>query len=99
MIHKLRQLRRAKELFDGRHNGANIDEGIRCNIIGILRRHALTNHTLHTAHTNTELILNKLAYGAHTTVTKVIDVIEMLCLITCMNRKQELKSGDNIFIG
>ncbi len=40
---------------------------------------------LHTAHTNTELILNKLAYGTHTTVTKVVDVVKMLCLITCMN--------------
>ena len=58
LIHKLGQLRRAEKFLDSGHDGANVNQRIGSDIIGILRSHALANHALHTAHADTELILH-----------------------------------------
>ncbi len=47
LVHELRQLRRSKELLDGSHDRANVDEGLRCDCFSVLSGHALANDALH----------------------------------------------------
>src|SRR6185503_4054218 len=43
LVHELRQLRRAEELLDRRHHGADVDQGLRRDRLDVLRRHALAH--------------------------------------------------------
>ncbi len=99
LIHELRQLRRAKELFDSCHNGANVDERLRRDVIGILGCHALAHHALHTAHTDAELVLQQLAHGTHATIAKVVDVVHFLGGIAVTQSQQVTKGSHDILWG
>ena len=77
LIHKLRQRRRSEELLDCCGDRADIDQALRSDDIQILQSHALADHTLHTAETDTELVLKQFADTADTTVTQVVDIISI----------------------
>ena len=77
LVHELRQLRSTEELLDSCHDGADVHQGLRGDSVHVLGGHALANHALHTGQTGTDLVLNQLAYGADTTVTEVVDVVDI----------------------
>ena len=75
LIHKLRKLGRTEEFFYCRHNGANIDKGLRRYYIHILNGHSLAHNALHTSKTNAELILQKFAHRTNAAIAQVIYII------------------------
>ena len=99
LVHELRQLGGAVELLDGRHDRTDVDQRLRRDVIGVLRGHALAHDSLHTAHANTELVLDKLAHGAHATVAKVVNVVGVLGLITGVEGQEVAESRHNVLAG
>ena len=75
LVHELRQGRRAKELFDGRRDRADVDEGLGGNDVQVLDGHALPDDTLHPAKADAELVLQQLAHAAQAAVAQVVDVV------------------------
>ena len=75
LIHKLRELRRAKKLLDRRDDRTNIDERLRRDDVDILDCHAFLDHALHARKADAELVLQKFADGAHAAVAQMIDVV------------------------
>ncbi|MNI82926.1 hypothetical protein D3C73_1396860 [compost metagenome] len=86
LVHKLRQLRTAEELFNGRDNRTNIDQGLRSNCIRILNRHSLTHYALHTGQTDTELVLQQFTYGTQTAVPQVVNIIRVADTVQQINK-------------
>ena len=75
LVHELRQLRSAKELFDGRHDGTDINQRVRGDGFHVLSGHAFAHHAFHAGHTGAHLQLDQFAHRAHAAVTEVVDVI------------------------
>jgi hypothetical protein len=78
LVHELRELAGSEELLDRSNNRTHVDERLRRDGFDVLRGHALANHTLHTGKTRTNLVLDELAHGADTTVTKVVKSQEVI---------------------
>ena len=78
LIHKLRQRAGAKELLDGRHHRADVDQRLRGDNVHILRlqRHALAHHALHARKADAELVLQQLAHAADAAVAQMIDIVD-----------------------
>ena len=77
LVHELGQLGGAEELLDGRVDRADVDQGLRGDGLGVLRGHAFTHDTLHTAQAGAQLVLDQLADLADTTVAEVVDIIHV----------------------
>ena len=75
LVHKLGQLAAAKEFFNSSNNRTNVNQVLRQNYLSILNGHTLFNNTLHTGQTNTELVLQQLAYAANTTVAQMVNIV------------------------
>ncbi len=75
LIHKLRQLRRAKKLFYRCCNRFGVDQVLRHKAFRLSHRQTLFNRTLNTNQTYTELVLCHFTHRTNTTVTQVIDII------------------------
>ncbi|CAB4650084.1 unannotated protein [freshwater metagenome] len=105
LVHELRELACAKELFNRRNHGAHVDEGLRRNGLNVLGRHTLANHALHSGETSTNLVLNQLTDGTNTTVTEVVDVInietdvDLLARAGARNRGVTLVKGNQVLDG
>ena len=98
LVHELGELRRAEELLDGRHDRANVDEGLRRDIVSVLRSHALAHDTLHAGEADTELVLHKLADRTDTAVAEVVDIVRLLRGIACMKGKKVAQCTDDILV-
>ena len=77
LVHELGQRAAAEELLDGGRHGTDVDERLRGDHVEILQRHALTDHALHAAEADAELVLQQLAHAAHAAVAEVVDVIRL----------------------
>ena len=77
VVHELRQLGRTEELADSRGDRTDVDERSRGDGLGILGGHALAHDALHAGQAHADLVLDELAHGAQTTVTKVVDVVRV----------------------
>ena len=77
LVHELGQLGGSEELLDGRVHGADVDQGLRGDGLGVLRGHALAHDALHTAQAGAQLVLDQLADLADTTVSEVIDIVHV----------------------
>ena len=77
LVHELRQLRGTEKLADRRRHGAHVNQRGGSDGLRILRGHTLTHHTLHAGKAHTDLVLDQLAHGAETTVTKVVDIVHL----------------------
>ena len=75
LVHELGQLAAAEEFLNRSYDRTDINQSLRRNSLGILNSHALLNHTLHTGQADTELVLQQLAYAAHTTVAQMVNII------------------------
>ena len=77
LVHELGQLRSTEELLDSCHDGADVHQGLRGDSLNVLGGHTLANHTLHTGQTSTDLVFNQLTHSADTTVTEVVDIVDV----------------------
>ena len=77
LVHELAQLRRAEELLDRRHDGADVDQGLRGDRLDVLGGHPLAHDALHAAQADPDLVLDQLAHGAQAPVAEVVDVVDL----------------------
>ena len=75
LIHKLRELARAEELFDCSRDRLGVDQLLRHQAIRLCQIQTLFHCTLNTHQTDTELVLGHLTDATDTTVTEVINII------------------------
>ncbi len=75
LIHELAQLGRTEELLDGSADGTDVDQVAGLHVHGILGVHPLTNHTIQTAHADTDLVLQQFAYGTDTAIAQMVNVV------------------------
>ena len=110
LIHELRQLGSSEELLDGGVHRTNVDQGLRGDGLRILGGHTFADHTLHTAQTGTQLVLDQFADLADTTVAEMIDIVDVhaqihILAVTLarelgvagMQGDQVLDGGDDVF--
>ena len=76
LVHELRELRSSEELLDRSDDRTNIDQRLRRDCLDVLRGHALTHDTFHTAQTNANLVLDQFADAADAAVGEVVLVVE-----------------------
>ncbi len=77
LVHELRQLRRAEELLDRRHDRLGVDQVVRHRRGHFLiDRHLLLDGALHADQTDPELVLEELADRPHPAVAEVVDVVD-----------------------
>ena len=78
LVHELRQLRGAEELLQRRHHGADVDDRLRRDRVGVLGREALAHDALHAVEADAEGLLDQLADGAQAAVAEVLVLVEVL---------------------
>src|SRR4051794_11324609 len=104
LVHELRQLRGAEELLDRRHDGADVDQGLRRDRLDVLGGHALAHDALHARQADPDLVLDQLADRAQTPVAEVVDVVGVDALDTAVqadhieDRFQEVLVGQRALV-
>ena len=75
LVHELGELGGPEELLDGGHDGADVDQRLGRDRVGLLRGHALAHGALHARQAGADLALDELADGADAAVREVVDVV------------------------
>ena len=75
LVHELRERRGAEELADRRRNRTCIDKSLGTKVVVILESHSLLDVLVHPGHTDSHLVLKKLAYATKSSVTEVVDIV------------------------
>ena len=70
--------RGAEELLQRRHDGADVDDRLRRDRVGVLGRQALAHDALHAVEADPEGLLDQLADGAQAAVAEVLVLVEVL---------------------
>ncbi len=78
LVHELRELRGAEELLQRGHHGADVDDRLRRDRVGVLGRQALAHDALHAVEADAEGLLDQLADGAQAAVAEVLVLVEVL---------------------
>ena len=99
LVHELGQLRGAEELLDAGHDGTDVDQALRGDVVGVEGAHALADHALHAADADAELVLDELADGADAAVAEVVDVVGLVALGTVMELHDVLHGADDVVHG
>ena len=98
LVHELGQLRTSEELLDGRHDGADVHQGLRRDLVGLLHAHALAHDALHARQADAELVLDELAHRADAAVAEVIDVVGGDALFSGMQRHDVLHGLGDVLV-
>ena len=77
LVHELRKGVCAEECIDDRRDRLGVDQVDRSEHLVVTHVHALADCTRHTGKTHAELIVELLAYSAHTTVAQVVDIVNI----------------------
>ncbi len=85
LLHKLRQLRRAEELANGRHDRADIHQRHRRQIVRLADRHALLDDALRPPQPHAQLVLNQLAHSLDATVAQMVNVVRAIHAVVDVN--------------
>ena len=78
LVHELRELRRAEELLQRRHDRADVDDRLRRDRVDVLGRHALAHDALHAVEADAEGLLDELADVAQPAVAEVLVLVELV---------------------
>jgi hypothetical protein len=89
LIHKLRQLGGAKELAHSRRGWLGIDQVVRHDCVDLNRAHPLADCPFHPKQSDPILVFHQFAYGANSTITEMIDVVDLTT--TVLQLDQNLK--------
>ena len=98
LVHELGQLGRTEELLNGCHDGADVNQGLRRDVVRLLHAHALAYNTLHTGKADAELILDQFANRADTTVAEVVDVVYLNAFGAIMETHDVAHGCDDVFL-
>ena len=109
LVHELRQLAGAEELVDRRHDGTDVDQGLRRDGLDVLSRHPLAHDALHPRQADPDLVLDQLADGAQPPVAEVVDVVGLHRHLDAAGHRhrglalvqahQVLDGGDDVLFG
>ena len=75
LIHELAQGAGAEELLYRSRHGTDVYKALRRDDVEILKRHALSDDTLHAGEANAELVLKQLTHSADTAVAEMVDIV------------------------
>ena len=78
LVHELRELRRAEELLQRRHDRADVDDRLRRDRVDVLGRHPLADDALHAVEADAERLLDELADRAQAAVAEVLVLVELV---------------------
>ena len=78
LVHELRELRGAEELLQRRDDGADVDDRLRGDRVGVLGGEALADDALHPVEADPEGLLDQLADGAQAAVAEVLVLVEVV---------------------
>ena len=76
LVHELAELGGAEELLQRRHDGADVDDRLRRDRVGVLGGEALADDALHAVEADPEGLLDQLADGAQAAVAEVLVLVE-----------------------
>ncbi len=96
LVHELAKLVGSKEGIDYRTQRLCIDQVNRREYFVVAHIHALPDCSGHSGKTDSKLIGHLLAYGAHTAVRKVVNVVNLRLRIAQLN--EVLYDGDNVLL-
>src|SRR5947209_1605915 len=77
LVHELRELRRAEELLQRRHDRPDVDDRLRRDRVDVLGRHPLAHDALHAVEPDAERLLDQLARRAQAPVAEVLVLVEL----------------------
>ena len=86
LVHKLRQSIRPEECIDYRRNSLGINQIDRCKYLIVPNVHTFTYCTWHTSQSDTKLVIQLFTYSSYTTVTQVVDIINIGLRINQLNK-------------
>ena len=75
LVHELRELARAEELFDRRDDRTDVDQRLRRDRLDVLNGHALAHDALETQQADAELVLQQFADRTHAAIAEMVDVV------------------------
>ena len=76
LVHELRQLARAEELFKRRGNRLVVDQLLGHQRLDVLQAHLFLDRPLHAHQADAEMVLDELADGAHAPVAQMVNVVD-----------------------
>src|SRR5690625_4367150 len=97
LVHKLRQLVRAKETVDDAGNGSRIYQILRSQLFSISGVHSLADGSCHPGQANCKLLAKLFAYYSYTSVTQVINIVYLRFHLFQTN--DLFDNGNNVFLG
>ena len=97
LIHELGQLGRTEELLHRCSHGLYVDQGLRRNIVIVMRRHTLTDYSLHSGKTDTVLVLQKLTHRTDTSVAQMVNIV--IVAQTILQMHIIVDGSKNVFLG
>lgn len=77
LVHELRQLRAREELLHRSGDWTWVDELPRDDGLDIAGTHAVLDVSDHTIESDTELVLDEFAHGAHAAIAEVVDIVRL----------------------
>jgi hypothetical protein len=99
LVHELRELAGPEELLDGGHDRPDVDERLRRDLLHVLRRHALADHTLHAREADAELVLDQLADRTDAPVAEVVDVVHVVAGVALPQAHEVLDGREHVLAG
>ena len=78
LVHELRELGGAEELLQRRHHGADVDDRLGGDRVGVLGGEALAHDALHAVEADAEGLLDQLADRAQAAVAEVLVLVEVV---------------------
>src|SRR5258705_443254 len=97
LVHELRQLARAEELFDRRGDRFGVDQVMRHEVLGLRLRQPLLDGALDAHQARAELVLRELADRAYAPVAEVVDVVDLPAAVAQLD--QDAHDRENIVVG
>ena len=96
LVHKLRQLRRAKELTHRSSSRLGVDQIRRHDGVDLDRTHTLADGTLHAQQANAILVFHQLANRADTAVAEVVDIVNLAAAV--LQASQHAQDCEDVFL-
>jgi hypothetical protein len=97
LVHELRELRRAEELLQRRHDRADVDDRLRRDRVHVLRGHPLADDALHPVEPDAEGLLDQLANCAQPAVAEVLVLVELAADLVA--REHDRVGGEVLGLG
>ena len=96
LVHELRKRGRTEELADSGNNGSDVDKCLRGERLAVLNGHSLLDDLVHSCKADAQLVLEKLADAAESSVAEMVNVV---CYAHAVRQGEQIVDGsENIFL-